>query len=469
MKEFMLVMRSKAMNERTTSRSYAFPITTFIASIAIVYAVQNLIAPNLEYMSNLFGFGGETAPLGTLQSAFMMTSGVVMVIFGYLADKMARVRILFVGTLLFSIPSVLVIFVGTGVTGYTFFFILQLVSGAGLGMTIPVTFSLTGDIVPQNDRAKGFSYFSIATLLGGVVASILAGIIPAAEWRIPYIGVGIAGVAVAAMSFFLKEPNRIGRDFLLTSGKDAVDYSYRIRPADLKMIFKKKTNLWLIINFVDTIPTGIILFLLYTYMEEFHNVDKSMTLVFLAFVLIGTLVGTLVFGSIADSLFKKGNKRARVLLALFANVAPIPFVFIAFLIPFWFVGTTLAELFMIPGAVLTIVLLTSGLFLNGATNGSWYATVVDINLPEHRGTVLATANFFDIIGKSIGPLLGTILTDSFGVLMGINASIIFWCALPFFWIGVLRHFMPDLETTDTIFKERLEKSKSGTLFRRSET
>ncbi len=445
------------MRERPPSRGFAFPVTTFIVVISIVYALQNLIAPNLEYLSILFGFGGETTPLGTIQFSFMMTSGVVMVIFGYLADKLTRVRILFVGTLLFSVPSVFVALVGDGIPGYVLFFVLQLVSGAGLGMTIPVTFSLTGDLVPQNDRAKGFSYFSIATLLGGAVASVLAGTTPADQWKILYIGVGVAGIVAAVMAFFLKEPNRIGRDYLFSEGKEAVEYSYRIRSADLKVIFKKRTNLWLIINFVDTIPTGILLFLLYTYMDEFHNVDKSMTtLVFLAFVLIGTLVGTLVFGSIADKLFKKGNKKARVHLALFANVAPIPFVFIAFLIPFWFTGTTVADLFMVPGAVLTLTLLTVGLFLNGATNGTWYATVVDINLPEHRGTVLATANFFDIFGKSIGPLIGTILTDTFGILIGINASIIFWCAIPFFWIGVLRHFLADLETTDGIFKERLE-------------
>jgi len=33
--------------------------------------------------------------------------------------------------------------------------------------------------------------------------------------------------------------------------------------------------------------------------------------------------------------------------------------------------------------------------------------------------------------------------------------------LPFFWIGVLRHFLSDLETTDAVFKERLEKAKSS--------
>ncbi|MEX2684793.1 MAG: MFS transporter [Candidatus Sigynarchaeota archaeon] len=449
------------MNEKPASRNFAFPITTFIAVVAIVYAIQNLIAPNLEYLSVLFGFGGETTPMGTIQFSFMMTSGVVMVIFGYLADKLTRVRLLFAGTLLFSVPSVLVALVDTGISGYVLFFILQMISGAGLGMTIPVTFSLTGDLVPQNDRAKGFSYFSIATLLGGVVASVIAGTTPADLWRMLYIGVGIAGIAVSVMVFFLKEPNRIGRDYLYSGDKETMEYSYRIRRADLKVIVKKRTNVWLIINFVDTIPTGIILFLLYTYMENFHNVNKSMTLVFLAFVLVGTLIGTLVFGSIADKLFKRGNKKARVLLALFANIAPIPFVFIAFRIPFWFTGTTVLDLFMVPGAVLTIILLTVGLFLNGATNGSWYATVVDINLPEHRGTVLATANFFDIFGKSIGPLIGTLLSDKFGVLMGINASIIFWCALPFFWIGVLRHFISDLETTDAIFKERLEKAKTS--------
>nr|MDO8085332.1 MFS transporter [Candidatus Sigynarchaeum springense] len=135
------------MNEKLVSRRFAYPITTFIAVVAIVYAIQNLIAPNLEYLSVLFGFGGETTPLGTIQFSFMMTSGVVMVIFGYLADKLTRVRILIIGVLLFSVPSVLVALVGAGMPGYVLFFVLQMVSGAGLGMTIPVTFSLTVAVV----------------------------------------------------------------------------------------------------------------------------------------------------------------------------------------------------------------------------------------------------------------------------------------------------------------------------------
>ena len=45
--------------------------------------------------------------------------------------------------------------------------------------------------------------------------------------------------------------------------KGAIYYTYKIKFSDLKIIFKKKSNVWLIINFVDTIPTGIILFLLF--------------------------------------------------------------------------------------------------------------------------------------------------------------------------------------------------------------
>ena len=107
-----------------------------------------------------------------------------------------------------------------------------------------------------------------------------------------------------------------------------------------------------------------------------------------------------------------------------------------------------------------LVLFIIGLFLNGATNGSWYATVVDINLPEHRGTVLSTANFFDIVGRSVGPLLGTIIMEQFNVQMGMVVSILFWVALPFFWIPVLKNIVADMDATQRIFNERIEGLKN---------
>jgi len=439
-------------------QKFRLTITLCIAAIIIIFAIQNLISPNLHILSTLFGFGGDATQLGVVQFTFMFLGGASMVAFGYLSDKMNRVRILFFGTLLFSIPSILVAFVGPGIEGYALFFVLQVTSGLGLGMTYPTTFSLTGDIIKQNDRSKGFSYFSIATNLGIVCASLLGALMPPEYWQISYILLGIIGIACAGLLLLVKEPSRLGRDFLYLAGKDAVDYSYRIRLADIKVIFKKKSNVWLIINFVSTVPMGIILFLLYDYLQLYHNVPKQMALLFLAIVVVALFAGTMVFGFIADDFFKKGNKRARVFVCVFSNTAPIPFILIGVLVPFQLsAGGSIADLFSIPNAQLMIILVTTGIFLVGGVYGPWYATVVDLNLPEHRGTVLSLANFFETIGKSIGPLIGSILADKFGIIVGIGSSVIFMAAIPFFWIEIIRHFVPELDDTEKIFKGRLER------------
>ena len=441
----------------TRNNFFAISIILFISIVALLYSIQNLMSPGLETMSVYFGFGGDTIQLGVLTFTFTIIGGITMIFFGYLSDKLTRVRILFSGSILFSIASTLTLFVTPDYNGYLLFFVLQIFVGFGFGALIPATFSLMGDMIKEGDRAKGFSFFSIATLIGTAVGQLLGAIFVDIDWRFSYFYLGIAGIVASCLVLTLKEPNRIGRDFLYLAEGEDVEYTYRIKKEDLKVIFKKKTNIWLIINFVDTIPTGIILFLLYKYLFQVHNIPEAMGIIFLAFVLISTLVGTVIFGAVGDALFKKGKKKARVYLALIANVAPIPFVFIGLNIPFSLPNNAdIGTLFVIPEAVLMLILVSAGLFINGATNGSWYATVVDINLPEHRATTLATANFFDIIGRAVGPLIGAILTDTYGIMIGINASIIFWILIPFFWIGVLKNVVPDMDETREIFKQRLE-------------
>ncbi|MHA1793857.1 MAG: hypothetical protein ACTSVI_14535, partial [Promethearchaeota archaeon] len=74
-------------------------------------------------------------------------------------------------------------------------------------------------------------------------------------------------------------------------------------------------------------------------------------------------------------------------------------------------------------------------------------------------TVLSTANFFDIIGKSLGPLLGSYISDQFGTLMGMASSIIFWAFLPLFWIPVLKNVIKDMDATEKVFNDRIKEMK----------
>jgi MFS family permease len=419
-----------------------------------------MISPNLEIISNYFGFGGKTAPLGILTFTFTILSGISILFFGYLADKIIRKWLVLIGTAFYSLFSILTLLVSQGITGYVLFFLLTSMNGVAFGAIIPSIFSLIGDLISKDNRSKGFSFFSIASLLGIALGVLLATIVGPIDWRLSYLIVGILGLISTFLILFFQEPSRVGKDFSFLVEKDAVDYTYRIKRSDMKVIFKKKSNIWLIINFVDTIPTGVILFLIFYYMEDFHNVPEDIAIIFLATILISTLIGTIVFGFIGDNQYQKGKKRARVILALIGNIIPIPLIFIAIIIPFRAPdNVSVGELLAIPGALIMMILMMIGMFFNGAVNGSWYATVVDLNLPEHRGTTLATANFFDIIGRSLGPLIGSFIADIFGFLSGMMISIIAWIALPFFWIPVLKNYLSEVSHTEKIFKERLESLK----------
>ncbi len=418
----------------------------FIAIVALSSSISNLIPPNLSTISMYFGFGGDTFPLGVLTSIFTIISGFAMLIFGYLADKVVRKWIIVVGAFLFATFSTLTIIIMSGLGGYFTFFIFTVLMGVGYGALIPSSFSLIGDIVSENDRSKGFSFFSIASLVGIVLGNGLAAF--TSDWRVSFWIIGMVGLVMSFFLISLREPSRVGLDH--SSINNEIIYPYRIKRSDFPIIFKKKANVYLIINFVDTIPTGIIIFLLYEYMLSYHGISNDVTVFLLLFILLATLIGTIVFGYLGDKSFQKGNKKARVKLALYGNVLPIPFIFIALIIPF-----QPPNLF--PGIIIWVILMMVGIFLNGAVNGNWYATVVDLNLPEHRGTVLATSNFFDIIGRSIGPVIGAIIADTLGFVYGMMISIFFWVLIPFFWIGVLKNIIPEMEQTAEIFNQRLQK------------
>jgi len=444
--------------EKKSNHSSLISIVLFIVILSLVNSVQNMISPNLEIISYYFGFGGKTAQLGVLTSTFTIISGISIIFFGYLADKITRKWIVLSGTIFYSIFSLFTIFVSPDLNGYYLFFFLTCMNGIGFGAIIPSIFSLIGDLISQEDRSKGFSFFSIASLLGMALGLIIATIAGPIDWRFSFLIIGIIGLIAALFIIFFNEPSRIGKDFSFLTEKGAIDYTYRIKKSDLKEIFKKKSNIWLIINFVDTIPTGIILFLIFYYMNDYHNVPEDISLIFLGTILLSTLIGTLVFGFVGDNLFKKGRKNARVLLALMGNVVPIPLLFIALIIPFQAPNNvSVGELFIIPEALIMLILMVIGMFSNGAVNGSWYATVVDLNLPEHRGTTLATANFFDIIGRSLGPLIGSFVRDAFGSVYGMMMAIFAWIAIPFFWIPVLKNVIPEMNATEKLFSERIKE------------
>ena len=85
--------------------------------------------------------------------------------------------------------------------------------GVGFGIIIPAIFSLMGDLIKQDERSKGFSFFSIASLLGMATGLALSTTLGTMDWRLSFFSVGVVGLLGGFISLRFRASSRIGNDF----------------------------------------------------------------------------------------------------------------------------------------------------------------------------------------------------------------------------------------------------------------
>jgi MFS family permease len=165
-------------------------------------------------------------------------------------------------------------------------------------------------------------------------------------------------------------------------------------------------------------------------------------------------IGTLVFGKLGDWGFQK-DKRAKVFIALFCNIFPIVFMLGFLMMDFWIKeGTRLSEALSIPSLWIFILMIGLAMFINQGVNPNWYSTLTDVNLPEHRGTMISLASVMDIIGSALGPLIGSYLATIWGIRIAMWSVLGFWLLNTFFWLPVLSHIRKDLSTVQHCLTRR---------------
>jgi predicted MFS family arabinose efflux permease len=88
------------------------------------------------------------------------------------------------------------------------------------------------------------------------------------------------------------------------------------------------------------------------------------------------------------------------------------------------------------------------------------AILMNVNRPEHRGSVFAVFNITDNLGQGFGPAIGGMLiTSGASYLYVMNFSIIWWipCGLLFFL--VMTSIKRDRDTLQSLMKERANEMK----------
>jgi MFS family permease len=456
-------IRMESSHQKISRLAGRLTIALFFTILLFDYADQSMLSPLINpLLMDFFGSTANVVPLGWITFTFTILSALSMIVAGIFADRKSRVRICFYGCMVYSIFSILTIITPQGRAGYVFFFITRALNGIGIGAIIPTIFSLVGDIAHHKRRSSVFGVISAAMLVGRLAGFVVAGSLMH-NWRTAYLLLGITNFVLAFGLLLIREPARGSQEYELKGlSLEGSEYRFRFHRKDIKWIWSNKSNFWLILNFIDVFPSSIIIFLIFKYMKDIHNMDSGPVNSLIFLVVIFGALGALAFGRIGDWGFQK-NKRAKVLIALFCNSFPIIFMFLflsaTFIIPD---GASMTEIIKVPGVIIMVLAVAAAMFINQGVNPNWYSCLTDINLPEHRATMISLASVMDMIGFALGPLIASYLATHWGLKTAMYSVLFFWGLNVFLWLPVFFHIPADLRNIQAVLKERAMEIKQIT-------
>jgi MFS family permease len=155
------------------------------------------------------------AKMGLLSTGFLISYMLIAPLFGMLAGRWPRWRLIALGVALWSLAS--------GASGLAGGFTLMLVTrcfvGVGEGAYGPIAPALISDLYPAAARGRVLSWFYLAIPVGGALGYVLGGEAAAADpahqsWRWGFYLAAIPGLLLALGSLAMREPRRGAADHL---------------------------------------------------------------------------------------------------------------------------------------------------------------------------------------------------------------------------------------------------------------
>ena len=358
---------------------------------------------------------------------FILFSAFFALIWGYYTDRIDRGKVIMGGAFSWTIGMLLTSFS----TSFQILIFSRILSGAGLGCVLPVGYSIISDAIPPEERSGWFGMLAILSSISNGIGQGLSSFLgPVTSWRFPFLLLAIISIFIIIILFFIKIPQRgASEDELLDLAELSLEYSYRISTSDLAQIIRKKTNRYLTIQAFFAIIPGTILvyfltsmFALHFFVELPDEIRLQTASIFAGMVGIGYILGNIILSRIGDALFKR-NKKNRARLATVCIIVTIPLYLLTmfFIQPIsvdklninypddipagetWsYIILTVGAIFRVyPNYILYFIFGLIGTTIAAGSVANRNAILIDVNMPEHKGTAASFFNLSEQIGKGI--------------------------------------------------------------------
>lgn len=395
--------------------SYAFTVSMLFINIVIV---AGIIWPGDT-------FANHAGELGILTGTAIYMIAFSGIIFGFLADKFSRTKLMAFVEVIYGIGLFFNGFVpeGQGQSTFILFLVFNLLRGFALGGFWPLITSHVNDSTEEKERSQFFgtmqALFQIFQIIGMLLSAVF---FENNYWQLFFVIVGI--IAMLFGIFILirgKEPKRgaTRKELKKVLSSEEVAYEYQLTKETIKATIITPTNL---IAFFEGVFTTILLavpdYLLVAYLQSPpYNMSAPVAAFFMIiFGLPGGVIGSLAFAKISDRLAKK-NIKNRIYMIVVSIIILSSVYFIIFNLPFPTMnpeqGNNLIYILSIP--IFWIAGLTA--FAARSVVGLWNINqppvLQEINLPEAQGKISSANQFLEAIGSGSGPIIAGFILMAF--------------------------------------------------------
>ena len=301
-----------------------------------------------------------------------------------------------------------------------------MLTGISIGGSMPLLYSLVGDLVPPSRRSAVSAGIGIAQGVGVALGQVLAGYMGQnGNWRMPFVMVAAPALALAfAVLVCVEEPRRGAQEAALGAG----EYTEKIEWRKVRHIFRIRTNL---LCFAQGIPGCVPWGVMNTFFADYLAQDRGLGVAAATNVVVvfgaGSVLGSIAGGTGGQWLYNRTPGALAVLMAATTALGCLPLLYVVNAQPL----VAPAGWAFLAG-VLTCV-----------TGTNVRAVIIGVNAPETRGTVFAIFNLMDGLGKGLGPAAVASMIASRGRVYAFNVSLCMWLLCGALLAGIAATLAPD--------------------------
>jgi MFS family permease len=333
-------------------------------------------------------------------------------------------------------------------TTFSQLFVARLWSGAFMSGSVPIAFSLLGDLFAPHQRNAASSALTAMMGMGIVLGQVYAGmttttttsthtvstttaVTAGQQWQHAFVVSGAITAVLAVLCFwFVTEPVRGGQEHVLQDMIRATGtgYTRQLNWSSFGHAMhhnaSNRTLLWQ--GFFSSLPWGIV----FVFLNDYLSQERGFSVPDATYLVLLFGLGCAAGGILGGYLGQKIQAHDRSYLPLFMAATTL-----AGIVPFW---TLLNTNFTNAHGLLAFLLASSAGMIASLPSVNVRPCLINVNPPETRGASLTAANLLITLGRGLGPscvtLMGTIFhvnrQYAFNVTVGTNVRVR-WTARPF--------------------------------------